>query len=447
MMGTMPVNRLIWKLAIPTICAQLINALYNIVDRIYLGHIPGTGGLILTGVGLTFPIITLISAFAQLIGAGGAPLAAISMGRGDKEKAEKILNQGFAVLLIIAAVLTILFFIFKRPLLFLFGASEATIGYADNYLSIYLIGTVFVQVCLGLNLFISSQGFASHAMTTVLIGAVLNIVLDPVFIFIFGMGERGAALATIISQAVSAVWVVMFLRGKKSILHINFRKMIPSWHIMGPVMALGLSPFIMASTEAAINIVFNSTLSRTGGDLAVGTMTILSSIMTFCWMPIQGFSQGAQPIISYNFGAGNDKRVKDTFKILLISCLIYSFTFMALVELFPHIVVGLFTSDQTLSSYSIPYLRIYFAGIGIFGMQMACQQAFLGLGQAKISMFLALLRKVILLIPLVLILSRTALGVTGVFLAEPISDITSALTAITLFSLNFNKILRKGAKK
>lgn len=447
MMGTMPVGRLIWKLAIPTICAQLINALYNIVDRIYLGHIPGSGGMILTGVGLTFPIITLISAFAQLIGAGGAPLAAISMGSGNKEKSEKILNQGFAVLIIIAAVLTVFFQVFKTPLLYVFGASDATIGYAENYLEIYLIGTVFVQICLGMNLFISSQGFASHAMTTVLIGAVLNIVLDPIFIFVFGMNESGAALATIISQAVSAVWVIRFLRGKTSLLHLDIRKMLPSWKIMGPVMALGLSPFIMAATEAAINIVFNSTLQRTGGDLAVGTMTILSSIMTFCWMPIQGFSQGAQPIISYNFGAGNNGRVRETFRILLITCLIYTFAFMALMELFPSVAIGLFTSDQTLAEYAVPYLRIYFAGVGIFGLQMACQQAFLGLGQAKISMFLALLRKVILLIPLVLILSSTPLKVTGVFLAEPISDITSALTAITLFALNFRKILQKGPKK
>ena len=447
MMGTMPVGKLIWVLAIPTILAQVINALYNIVDRIYLGHIPTNGALILTGVGLTYPIITLIAAFAQLVGAGGAPLAAISLGSGNKEKAEKIMSQGFFILIIIAILLTILFQVFKRPLLFMFGASNATITYAENYLSIYLLGTIFVQVCLGMNLFISSQGFASHAMTTVLIGAVLNIILDPIFIFIFNMGEKGAALATIISQAVSALWVIRFLSSKTSILNLNFKHMLPSWKILTPVLALGVSPFIMNATEAAINIVFNSTLQRTGGDYAVGTMTIISSIMSFCWMPVSGFSQGSQPIISYNFGAGNNDRVKQTFRILLITLLIYTFTFMALLELFPSVAIGIFTSDKALSEYAVPYLRIYFAGIGIFGLQMACQQAFLGLGQAKISMFLALLRKVFLLIPLVLILSRTALGVTGAFLAEPISDITSALVAITLFSLNFGKILKKGVQK
>ena len=447
MMGTMPVGKLIWVLAIPTILAQVINALYNIVDRIYLGHIPTNGALILTGVGLTYPIITLIAAFAQLVGAGGAPLAAISLGSGNKEKAEKIMSQGFFILIIIAILLTILFQVFKRPLLFMFGASNATITYAENYLSIYLLGTIFVQVCLGMNLFISSQGFASHAMTTVLIGAVLNIILDPIFIFIFNMGEKGAALATIISQAVSALWVIRFLSSKTSILNLNFKHMLPSWKILTPVLALGVSPFIMNATEAAINIVFNSTLQRTGGDYAVGTMTIISSIMSFCWMPVSGFSQGSQPIISYNFGAGNNDRVRQTFRILLITLLIYTFTFMALLELFPSVAIGIFTSDKALSEYAVPYLRIYFAGIGIFGLQMACQQAFLGLGQAKISMFLALLRKVFLLIPLVLILSRTALGVTGAFLAEPISDITSALVAITLFSLNFGKILKKGVQK
>lgn len=447
MMGSMPISKAIWKLAVPTICAQLINALYNIVDRIYLGHIPGNGGLILTGVGLCYPIITLIAAFAQLIGAGGAPLAAISTGAGNKEKAERIMNQGFSTLIIFSVVLTLLFMYFKRPLLYMFGASEATIDYADNYLTIYLIGTVFVQISLGMNLFISSQGFATEAMLTVLIGAVLNIVLDPIFIFPLGMNEYGAALATIISQAVSAIWIIFFLRGRKTGMKLRLSLMRPSWKILGPVLSLGLSPFIMASTEAAINIVFNSTLQRTGGDLAVGTMTILSSIMTFCWMPLQGLGQGAQPLISYNFGAGNDSRVKEAFRILLKSCLIYACAFWLLLELFPSFFIGLFTSDETLSAFAVPYLRIYFAGIGIFAMQMACQQTFLGLGQAKISMFLALLRKVILLIPLVYILSSTPLGVTGVFLAEPIADITSALTAITLFALNFNKILAKGAQK
>lgn len=447
MMGSMPISKAIWHLAVPTICAQLINALYNIVDRIYLGHIPGNGGLILTGVGLCYPIITLISAFAQLIGSGGAPLAAISTGAGDKDKAERIMNQGFSTLIIMAIVLTALFMAFKRPMLYLFGASDATFGYADGYLTIYLIGTIFVQISLGMNMFISSQGFATEAMLTVLIGAVLNIVLDPIFIFPLGMNEFGAALATIISQAVSAIWIIRFLCGKKTGLKLKLSLMRPSWKTLAPVLALGLSPFIMSATEAAINIVFNSTLQRTGGDLAVGTMTIISSMMSFCWMPLHGFGQGAQPLISYNFGARNHARVKETFRILLRSCMLYAWVFCLLLEFFPSFFIGLFTSDEVLASFAVPYFRIYFIGLGIFSIQMACQQAFLGLGQAKISMFLALLRKVILLIPLVYILSSTSLGVTGVFLAEPIADITSALTAITLFALNFNKILAKGPQK
>ncbi len=447
MMATMPVGKLIWKLAIPTITAQLINALYNIVDRIYLGHIPGNGALILTGVGLCYPIITLISAFASLVGAGGAPLASIALGSKDDKKAEKIVNNSFSMLIIISVILTVFFFVFKTPLLYAFGASENTIGYANEYLSIYLIGTIFVQLCLGMNPYITAQGYSTFAMITVLIGAVLNIVLDPIFIFVFSMGAKGAALATIISQAVSAIWVLAFFKGKKTLLRIRTKAMKINWKTISPVLALGASPFIMQATEAAISIVFNSTLQKTGGDMAVGTMTIITSIMTFFFLPLQGFSQGAQPVISYNFGAHNDKRVKDSFKVLLGVCLSFAILFFTVVEVVPGFIIGLLTSDENLINFAIPYARIYFAGIAIFGMQMACQQAFVGLGQAKISMFLALLRKVFLLIPLVLILSRTSLGVTGVFLAEPISDIVSALTAIILFLLNFNKILAKGATK
>ncbi len=447
MMATMPVGKLIWKLAIPTITAQLINALYNIVDRIYLGHIPGNGALILTGVGLCYPIITLISAFASLVGAGGAPLASIALGSKDDKKAEKIVNNSFSMLIIISVILTVFFFAFKTPLLYAFGASENTIGYANEYLSIYLIGTIFVQLCLGMNPYITAQGYSTFAMITVLIGAVLNIVLDPIFIFVFSMGAKGAALATIISQAVSAIWVLAFFKGKKTLLRIRTKAMKINWKTISPVLALGASPFIMQATEAAISIVFNSTLQKTGGDMAVGTMTIITSIMTFFFLPLQGFSQGAQPVISYNFGAHNDKRVKDSFKVLLGVCLSFAILFFTVVEVVPGFIIGLLTSDENLINFAIPYARIYFAGIAIFGMQMACQQAFVGLGQAKISMFLALLRKVFLLIPLVLILSRTSLGVTGVFLAEPISDIVSALTAIILFLLNFNKILAKGATK
>lgn len=446
MMAKAPVGRLILKLAVPTICAQLINALYSIVDRIYLGHIPGTGGIVLTGVGVTFPILMLITAFSNLIGAGGAPLASIQLGSGNKEKAEDILNQGAFSLIIISITLTAVFSVFRTPLLYLFGASSQTIGYAEDYIGIYLLGTIFVQLSLGLNPFITAQGYSSFAMMTIIIGAVMNIALDPLFIFVFGLGAKGAALATIISQAVSALWVVRFFLGKRTVLHLSLKKFRIRKDIMLPVVMLGVSPFIMAATEAAINIVFNSTLQRTGGDAAVGAMTMITSIMSFCWMPLQGFSQGAQPVISFNFGARNNDRVKSAFKVFLITAVTYAFTVMIMIELFPGVFLSLLTNDKDLVSYAIPYARIYFMGLGIFGIQMACQQTLLGLGQAKISLFIALLRKVILLIPLVLILS-SFLGVKGVFMAEPISDITSALTALTVFTLNFRKILERGPKK
>ncbi len=446
MMAKAPVGRLILKLAIPTICAQLINALYSIVDRIYLGHIPGTGGIVLTGVGVTFPILMLITAFSNLIGAGGAPLASIQLGSGNREKAEDILNQGAFSLIIISVTLTVFFSVFRTPLLYLFGASSQTIGYAEDYISVYLIGTIFVQLSLGLNPFITAQGYSSFAMMTIVIGAVMNIALDPLFIFVFGMGAKGAALATIISQAVSALWVVRFFLGKRTLLHLSLKKFRIRKEIMMPVLMLGVSPFIMAATEAAINIVFNSTLQRTGGDAAVGTMTMICSVMSFCWMPLQGFSQGAQPVISFNFGARNNDRVKKAFRVFLLTAVTYAFSVMALIELFPDVFLSLLTNDKELVSYAVPYARIYFIGLGIFGIQMACQQTLLGLGQAKISLFIALLRKVILLIPLVLILS-SVMGVKGAFIAEPVSDITSALTALTVFTLNFRKILERGPRK
>ena len=443
MMAKAPVKSLIFRLAIPTITAQLINALYNIVDRIYLGHIPGSGGMVLTGVGITFPIIMVITAFANLIGAGGAPLAAIQLGSKNKDKAEDILNQGFTCLILLSVVLTTIFLLIKKPLLFAFGASEVTYKYADEYISTYLFGTIFVQVCLGMNTFITAQGYSTFAMVTTIIGAVLNILLDPLFIFVFNLGARGAALATIISQFVSALWVMKFLLGKKTILKLNHRKFKITKTVMLPVLALGVSPFIMGATEAAINIVFNSTLQRTGGDAAVGTMTIITSIMSFCWMPLQGFGQGAEPVISFNFGARNKNRVSEAIKLIVIVCLIYSFTCSILLESFPAFFLSLFTNDKALITYAVPYTRIFFIGLGIFGAQMACQQIFMGLGEAKLSLILALLRKIILLIPLVFIFS-SFWGVNGVFIAEPVSDITSALTAIILLTLNIRKIIERG---
>ncbi len=378
------------------------------------------------------------------MGSGGAPLASTSLGSQNKENSNSILNQGFTSLVITAVVLTVVFSVFKRPILFAFGASEATIVHAEEYISVYLIGTIFVELVLGLNPFITSQGYSRYAMVTVLIGAVLNILLDPLFIFVFGMGSRGAALATVISQAVSCVYVIKFLTGKKTMLRLDFKKMRIHKNIMLPVLTLGLSPFIMQATESAVSIAFNSTLSRTGGDIAVGTMTIISSILTFLWLPVNGFAQGAQPVISYNYGARNNDRVRETFILMAKVCFCYCLAYVSVIELFPSSLIGIFTSDESLIAYAVPYVRIYFIGYIIFSQQLACQQTFLGLGQAKISMFIALLRKVILLIPLVLILSRTSLGTLGVFLAEPVSDTISAVTAITLFALNFKKILEKG---
>lgn len=439
-LGTMPIGKLMVCLAVPSVIAQLINVLYNIVDRMYIGHIREVGHLALTGVGLTFPILMIISAFSAFIGAGGAPLAAIALGKGDKERAEKILGSGFTVLLCFSAVLTVFFMIFKRPLLFMFGASDQTIGYAQQYITIYLVGTVFVQLSLGLNMFISSQGQAKIAMLSVLIGAVTNIALDPVFIFVLHMGVRGAALATILSQAVSAVWIVHFLTSKKSTMRIRKKYMRPDFRIIGSIMALGISPFIMQATESAINIVLNRGLQTYGGDLYVGSMTILQSVMQLITVPIQGFTQGIQPIISYNFGAHKFDRVKKTYRLAIG----FTFTVATVCCLctvsFPKVFAGIFTTDQELIALVGKVMPIFMAGIWIFGLQMGCQTTFMGLGQAKISLFIALLRKVILLIPLALILPKF-FGVMGVYYAEPISDITAAATAGIIFLRVRNKIV------
>ncbi len=403
-LGTMPLPRLMASLAIPSVIAQLINVLYNIIDRMYIGHIPGSGPVALTGVGLTFPIITLISAFSAFIGAGGAPLASISLGKGDRNRAEKILGNGVSVLLIFSASLTVLFMLFRRPLLYMFGASDQTIHYGVDYITIYLVGTVFVQLALGLNMFITSQGQARTAMLSVLIGAIINIVLDPVFIFALRMNVQGAALATVISQAVSAIWVVHFLSSEKSAIQIRRKNMVPDLSIIKSIMALGISPFIMQATESAISIVLNRGLSMYGGDLYVGSMTILQSVMQLIVIPVQGFTQGVQPIISYNFGARKFDRVKKTYRMTI--CFTFAVaTFLCILTLFfPGLFAGIFTTDQELIALVKKVMPIFMAGIAVFGIQMGCQTTFMGLGQAKISLFIALLRKVILLIPLALIL-------------------------------------------
>lgn len=443
-LGTAPVGKLLIKLAVPAITAQVINALYNIVDRIYIGNIEGYGDIALTGVGVTFPILMIIAAFSAFIGMGGAPKVAIKLGEGNKEEAERILGNCFITLIGISLVLTVVFTIWGRPLLMLFGASEATIGYATDYMLIYVAGTIFVQMALGLNSFISTQGKAKTAMLTVLIGAVANILLDPLFIFVFNMGVKGAALATVISQAISAVWVVRFLFSKKSQVIIKPKHFKVSPKVILPVMALGVSPFIMQSTESLVNIVLNSSLQKYGGDPAVGAMTIVGSVMQFCMLPLTGLAQSAQPITSFNYGARKMDRVKLSFKYMLISALVFSFTIWGIAMFLPQVFVNLFANKPELIDKAIWAMKIFMAGSFAMGAQMACQQTFVALGQAKISLMLALLRKVVLLIPLAYILpSFFDDKVFAVFLSEPVADILAATTTVLVFSFSIKKILRK----
>lgn len=441
-LGTEPIGKLLFKLAAPAILAQIINALYNIVDRMYIGNIERIGKLALTGVGLTFPVIILIAAFSILVGMGGAPIAAIKMGEKNNQAAEKIMGNCLTLLLFFSVVLTAFFLIFKRPLLYMFGASDSTISYADEYLTIYVVGTVFVQLALGMNCFITTQGFSTVGMLSVLIGAVLNIALDPVFIFAFGMGVKGAAIATVFSQGCSTCFVLAFLLSRKSHLRFRLQNLRIDFKLIGPVLALGLSPFIMQATESLVNITLNASLQHYGGDLYVGAMTIIGSVMQVVLMPMHGLTQGAQPIISYNFGAGQFDRVKRTFRILLTSCLIFSVTVCALILIFPQLVVRIFNSDPELVGVTCTCMRIYAAGIWAMGAQTACQQSFVAIGQAKISIFLALLRKIILLIPLALILPLF-MGTPGVFIAEPIADIGAATTTTIMFAVFFKRYLTR----
>lgn len=442
-LGTEKIGKLLLNLALPAITAQIINLLYNLVDRIYIGHIPEIGSAALTGVGVTFPIIMIVSAFSSLVGMGGAPQASIMMGRKDHRGALKVVGNCVSFLTIIAVLLTVAILVFKRDLLMLFGASENTIGYAEDYLTIYALGTIFVQYALGLNMFITCQGFAKTSMLTVLIGAVLNIILDPIFIFGFGMGVQGAALATILSQAVSAVWVVKFLCGKKTTLKIKRENLRLQKEIILPVLALGVSPFIMQSTESLLFVCLNSSLQRYGGDIAVGAMTILSSVMQLATLPLQGLTQGAQPIVSYNFGAQKLDRVKKAFQLLLLSAMAFSTAIWLGVMLLPRAFAGLFTNDTALIDYTAGSLRVYFAAGLVMGAQMACQQTFIALGNAKSSVFLALLRKVILLIPLIYILPLFLEDqVFAVFLAEPVADTLAAATTVTMFTVSFKKLMK-----
>lgn len=446
-LGEGSVGRLLIKLAVPSIVAQMVNLLYNMVDRIYIGHIPGSGDIALTGLGLCFPIIMIITAFSNLIGAGGAPRVAIHMGKGEQEQAEKTMGNCVAILVLLAVILTVLLELFAVPLLNIFGASDNTLPYALSYLRIYVVGTLCVMISLGLNPFITTQGFSDVAMKTVIIGAVCNIILDPVFIFLLGMGVQGAALATILSQGVSAVWVLFFLNGKRTKLRLKKQHLKIEWKVIAPVLALGVSPFVMGATESALNIAFNSSLAKYGGDVAVGAMTILSSIMQLQFMPTQGLTQGAQPIMSFNYGAAKIDRVKKTYRLLIGCCLAYTMVFWLAVQCFPQMFVKIFNDTPELLDTTTWALRIYFATSGIFGIQMAVQQTFLSLGQAKVSLFIACLRKIILLIPLIYLLPYFFEDkVFAVFLAEPVSDFISVTVAAVLFLFNINKILRKGVQ-
>ena len=445
-LGSGSVGRLLFKLAVPAIVAQVINVLYNMVDRMYIGHLPEIGETALTGVGVCFPLITAISAFAALVSMGGAPRASIFLGRGDKETAEKILGNCATALVVVGVALTAVFFAFGYQLLGLFGASADTIGYAWQYFSIYLVGTIFVQASLGLNAFINAQGYTMVGMLTVVIGAVLNIILDPILMFGFDMGVAGAALATIISQAVSAAFTVWFLCSKRSYLRLKASNLRLVGKILWPSIALGLSPFVMQLTESVISICFNTQLQIYGGDIAVGAMTILSSVMQFAMLPLQGLTQGAQPITGFNFGAGKMDRVVKAFRILLISCLTYATALWAICEFAPQLVIGIFTpADGTLGVYTRSALRIYMAASLLFGAQIACQQTFVALGKAGISLFLAVLRKIILLVPLIFLLPRVLpiAQDTAVFLAEPAADTLAVITTCTMFGIVFGGMVKK----
>ena len=444
-LATEPIGRLLVKLAVPTVAAQMINMLYNIVDRIYIGHIPGTGSLALTGVGVCMPLIMIISAFAALVGNGGAPRASILMGKGDNEKAEKILGNCFMTQLIISVILTFVMYLFNRPLLLAFGASENTIEYAVSYMNIYALGTLFVQLTLGMNTFITAQGFAKTGMLSVLIGAIVNIALDPIFIFALNMGVAGAALATIISQACSYIWVLSFLFGKKTTLRIKKQNLALKPEIILPCLALGLSLFIMQASESIISVCFNSSLLKYGGDVAVGAMTILTSVMQFAMLPLQGLGQGAQPIMSYNYGAKNSDRVKKAYFLLLKTSLCYSFILWLLVMLFPQIFAGMFTPDAELIAFTKTALRIYMAVMFIFGIQISCQMAFNSLGKAVSSIIVAVMRKFVLLIPLIYIMPHiyTANKAHAVYMAEPAADIIAVTFTAILFSFQFKKALKE----
>ena len=443
-LGKEPIGRLLVKLAIPTVLAQLVNMLYNIVDRIYIGHIPDVGSFALTGVGVCMPVIMIVSAFAALVCFGGAPRSSIYLGDNKKEEAERVLGNCFIMQIIISVIITVILLIWNEDLLMAFGGSENTIDYSTSYMNIYALGTIFVQLTLGMNAFISAQGFTKISMISILIGAISNIILDPIFIYLFDLGVKGAALATIISQAVSCFFVLRFLIGNKAILKIKKEHLKLNIKVIYPCILLGLAPFIMQSSESIISICFNSSLQKYGGDIAVGAMTILTSVMQFAMLPLQGLAQGAQPITSYNYGARNIERVKQSFKLLLKVSLIYSSLLWLLVMIMPRVFTSIFTSDIILIEYAIKPLRTYLAALLIFGIQVACQMTFISLGNAKASIVVAVVRKFVLLLPLIYLMPTITSDKTyGIYLAEPIADVFAVTFTAVLFAIQFRKALKK----
>lgn len=443
-LGKEKIGKLLLKLAIPSVIAQIVNMLYNVIDRIYIGHIPEIGSTALTGVGVCLPLILIVSAFAALISSGGAPRASIKMGEKDYNFAELILGNSFSLQIIISVILTVLLLFLNETFLLKFGASEETISYATSYMNIYAMGTIFVQLTLGMNAFISCQGFTKFSMISVAIGAISNIILDPIFIFVFKMGVSGAALATIISQAISTIWVLLFLRSKKTFIKLKLPNLKLKGNVILPCILLGLATFIMQASESIIAICFNSSLQFYGGDLEVGAMTILSSVMQFAMMPMQGIAQGAQPIISYNFGAKNKERVITIFKILLIVCLFYSITLWCSIMIFPKGFASMFTNNVELVLFASKMLRVYCGGLCLFGVQIACQMTFVSIGSSLSSIIVAVFRKFIILIPLIYLVPLIIENkIFGVYLAEPIADITAVVFTIILFSFKFRKSLKK----
>ena len=444
-LGTEPLGKLLFKLAVPSVVAQIINMLYNIVDRIYIGHMAEGGSLALTGLGVCMPIIMVVSAFAALVSMGGAPRASIAMGRGDNSAAEYILGNCFVLQIIISAILTSVLLIWDRDLLLAFGASPDTIEFAAGYMDIYATGTIFVQLTLGMNAFITAQGFSKTSMYTVLIGAVSNIILDPVFIFGFDMGVRGAALATIISQCISCVWVLFFLRSEKTILKLKKENMYLEAKVILPCLALGLAAFIMQSSESIISVSFNTSLLKYGGDIAVGAMTILSSINMFAMLPLQGLGQGAQPIVSYNYGAKDAKRVRGAFRLLLKSSLIYATALWLIIMLLPQVFTSLFTTNAELAAFTQSAMRRYFAVMFMFGIQIACQMTFTAIGSAKSSIAVAVVRKFVLLLPLIYLMPALfpADKAMAVYLAEPAADFIAVTFTAILFSIQFKRAMDK----